>query len=274
MSWLISVIILAVIQGLTEFFPVSSSGHLVLAESFLSLNEELSRSGSILFELAVHVGTLGAVIIFYRDKIGRIVSNTLSWASGGFRVREKQKPELQYLLLLVVGSVPAAIVGLFFRDRISSLFDSPMAASAFLVLTGIFILFGRERGGGISLSWRAALLIGAAQAVAILPGCSRSGWTITAALLMGIGFERAAEYSFLLSIPPIIFGFLLELGDFQGGISTQTSVILITGAVVSFISGYIALKLLLGILSRGSFHRFAYYLLPAGSVAFIYFYLT
>jgi len=272
MNWLISVIILAIIQGLTEFFPVSSSGHLVLAESFFRLNEELSQSGSILFELAVHVGTLGAVVIFYRKKIGRIIRVLSGWAASGLRIREDLIIELKFVLYLVVGSVPAAVVGLFFRDSISGLFDSPPSAGVFMIITGLFLLTGRDRGTDVPINWKIALLIGAAQAIAILPGCSRSGWTITAALLLGVGFRRAAEYSFLLSIPPILFGFLLELGAFPGKISPQTGATLVIGAVISFLAGWLALKLLLGILRKGNFHRFAYYLLPAGSIAFIYFY--
>ena len=272
MSWLISVIILAVIQGLTEFFPVSSSGHLVLAETFFKLTDELSRSGSILFELAVHLGTLGAVVIFYRERIIGILDTIRGWVAGGFKIRDDLRVDLEFLLYLVVGSLPAAVVGLFFRDRISGLFDSPSAASVLLVATGIFLLLGKDRGSDLQLTWKSALVIGAAQAIAIMPGCSRSGWTITTALLLGIGFRKAAEYSFLLSIPPITFGFLLELGAFPGEISSQTAVTLLTGAIISFLSGWLALRLLLGILSRGTFHRFAYYLMPAGGAAFIYFY--
>ncbi|MGM0484940.1 MAG: undecaprenyl-diphosphate phosphatase, partial [Candidatus Krumholzibacteriota bacterium] len=235
------------------------------------LTGELSRSGSILFELAVHIGTLGAVIIFYRERIFSIIDTLKVWSCGGFRIRDDLREDLQFFLFLAVGSLPTAVVGLFFRDRISSLFDSPSTSSVLLMVTGVFLLLGKDRGTNLPLTWKSALLIGAAQAIAIMPGCSRSGWTITTALLLGVGFRKAAEYSFLLSIPPITFGFLLELGAFPGEISSRTAATLVIGALVSFLSGWLALRLLLGILRRGTFHRFAYYLMPAGGAAFIYF---
>ncbi len=265
-------IILAIIQGLTEFFPVSSSGHLVLAEALLGVEGKMGPGHGILFEVAVHVGTLGAVVTVYRQKISGILRSFFSWLYSGLEFTEEIKPDLKYILWLLIGSVPAAVVGILMRDWITPLFANPVAASGLLVLTGLYLMLSRGRSGGAGLDWKLALMIGLAQAVAIMPGCSRSGWTITTAILLGAGFKRAAEFSFLLSVPAIIGAFIFELNLTAFHLDIRSVTVLSLGAVVSFISGWLALKLLLGILKRGTFHRFSYYLIPAGLAALLYFY--
>jgi undecaprenyl-diphosphatase len=143
--------------------------------------------------------------------------------------------------------------------------------SVLLVATGLFLLLSKARKRRRSLSWHAAIIIGLAQAVAMLPGCSRSGWTITTALLLGLDFEKAAEFSFILSIPAVCGALILEILTDFAYISAVSITGLAIGAAVAFISGWIALKLLLRIIRLGVFHRFAYYLLPAGSASFLYF---
>jgi len=272
---IITAIILAVVQGLTEFLPVSSSGHLAIAEALLG-SKDPSGGGSLIFEVAVHVGTLGAVAAVYRRRIRVLCESALSFASSGFRPCGEHRDGMSYIGMLALGSIPAAIVGLFFRDRIASLFDSPAVVSILLVATGLFLLLSRGlssrgRSGSSPLTPGRALLIGMAQAVAILPGCSRSGWTITMALLAGIGFETAAEFSFMLSIPAILGALALEL--MSGGVSLQASsvLLLLVPAAVAFVTGLAALKLLVRILRAGGLHRFAWYLIPVGAVFWAYF---
>lgn len=218
------------------------------------------------------MGTLGAVVAVYRQKIRSILKSFFSWVFSGLKVREELIPDLKYILWLIAGSIPAAVVGVFLRDWITPLFTNPVAASGLLVLTGIYLLLGRGRRGGGELDWKLALLIGLAQAVAIMPGCSRSGWTITTAILLGTGFKRAAEFSFLLSVPAIMGAFIFELNLASFHIDFGSAAVLSLGAVVSFVSGWLALKLLLGILRKGTFHRFSYYLIPVGLAALLYFY--
>lgn len=244
----------------------------MIVESLLGVGGKMADGSTILFEVSVHVGTLGAVIVVYRDKIRSIIAAFSRWLARGLKVEEGEGADLIYIVWIALGSLPAAIVGIFFRDQISSLFVSPAATSLCLIATGAFLLLGRGRGGNRELAWDAVLIIGAAQALAILPGCSRSGWTITTALILGVRFDRAAEFSFLLSIPAIFFAFLLELGSAAGSITPGTFTTLILGAAISFAAGWVALKLLLGILSKGSFHRFSYYLIPLGVGALVYFY--
>ncbi len=269
-SEIINVLILAIIQGLTEFLPVSSSGHLVLAESIIG-SPGGSGEGSLIFEIAVHTGTLGAVIVIYRDRIGSLIKALFQWISAGFKRDERNAGQLRYTGWILLGSLPAAAAGIFLRDSIVELFDSPVHTSAFLVITGIFLLLSKGRSGNARLTWRIVLMIGVAQAVAILPGCSRSGWTITAALLAGVGFEKAAEFSFMLSIPAILGALLLELVSGSVVFTGQGSFFLIIGVLAAFGSGLLALRLLIYLLEKGRLYRFSWYLLPVGTLSLLYF---
>ncbi len=264
------VILLAVVQGLTEFFPVSSSGHLVILEALFGTREGSARAG-LMFEIAVHLGTLGAVVIFYRAKLIRLCRALIASAISGRDGYDRYRDEVRYIGLVILGTIPAGIVGVLFHDEVEATFDSPSLSAAFLVATGIYLLMTRMRPVRGSLGWQSALIIGVAQAIAILPGCSRSGWTIATGLLLGVGFAEAAEYSFLLSIPAILGALVLTLVKEPGVLSGGSIAPLAIGAAAAFLAGLVALKLLIGILTKGAFHRFAYYLLPAGIAAFVYF---
>ena len=266
----IIVLVLAVIQGLTEFLPVSSSGHLVIAEALLG-SKDPAGAGSIMFEIAVHVGTLGAVVAVYRKKIGALIRTAGGWIFPLLRKNETFRDDSLYVLWIILGSIPAGIVGLLFKSRIEGMFDSPGIVSSLLIVTGVMLLLSKGRGGDSPLTWRIVILIGIAQAVAIFPGCSRSGWTIAVALLAGIGFERGAEFSFMLSIPAILGALLLELAGGSVVFTGSSLTLLAVGTVTAFVSGLLALKLLIYILRKGSFYRFAWYLLPVGAVLLGYF---
>ena len=264
------VILLAIVQGLTEYLPVSSSGHLALVETLLDVRGD-GGLGGVMFEVAVHVGTLAAVLFFYRRKLGSLIRSSWIFTASGFRPSEKTAGDLRFILHIIVASVPAAVVGLFLHDSIAAAFDYPGFVSYMLLATGVFLLFSRMRGRKRGLTIGTALMIGMAQAVAVIPGCSRSGWTITAGLLLGIGFEEAAEFSFLLSIPAVLGALVLELNmSSPGELSGQMPGMLL-GALVAFFSGLIALRLLLGVLKRGRLHRFAYYLIPVSLAMILYF---
>lgn len=264
------VIILAIIQGFTEFFPISSSGHLVIFQSVFSMRGH-DIGNSMIFDVAVHVGTLGAVIVFYREKLLTLCKaffSLIAHGAGGFKTHGK---EITYIGYIVIGTIPAGVVGFLFNDRIERTFNSPALVSIFLVATGIFLLTSRLRCVSWNLTWYTALLIGLAQAVAILPGISRSGWTITAGLLLGLGFTEAAEFSFLLSVPAILGALALELMKKALPLTGDSALPLLVGAVGAFLTGLLALRLIIGILNKGAFHRFTYYLIPAGIAAFLYF---
>ena len=261
-------IVLAIVQGITEFLPVSSSGHLVIGGALLGMN----RSGEdVLFETAVHGGTLGAVVVYYRKRLSGLARSLAAWIGSGFSAGGKVGEDLGYIGLIAVGSIPAAVVGLALRGPITAAFGSPVLASACLVATGLYLLLSRGRSGSSRIGWKIAILIGLAQAVAILPGCSRSGLTITTAMICGLGFSTAAEFSFLLSIPAIIGALLLESVSAGPGLTGGEAAVPFASAAAAFASGYVALRLLVWILGRGRFYRFSWYLIPAGTAAFIWF---
>jgi undecaprenyl-diphosphatase len=266
-------ILLAVVQGLTEFLPVSSSGHLVLVETLLDVRGE-GGLGGVIFEVAVHAGTLAAVLYVYRRRVGSLIHSAWVFTASGFKTSETTVGDLRFMLYILVASVPVVLVGFFLHDSISAAFDSPGFVSSMLLATGVFLLFSRMRRREKGLTLVAALVIGAAQAVAVIPGCSRSGWTITAGLLLGLGFEEAAEFSFILSIPAILGALGLEMHMITLNASSGQIQVLLLGALVAFISGLIALKLLLGVLKRGRLYRFAYYLIPVGLAMILFFGLS
>lgn len=268
---IVPLLILALLQGLTEFLPVSSSGHLVLAGALLGFR--VPGSGNVIFETAVHAGTLGAVVYHYRRRVRRLASSLLRWSAGRPGAAPDVRGDVRYAGLVAAATVPAALVGLLLRGRIVDTFDSPALASACLIATGFFLLLSRGQGGTVTLGLRVALLIGVAQAVAILPGCSRSGWTITTALLCGVGFAQAAEFSFILSIPAILGALALELSSEGAALSWGAAGWLLAAALVAFASGLFALRLLLMILRAGQLHRFFWYLLPAGTAGLVWFML-
>ncbi len=253
-------IVLGVLQGLTEFLPVSSSGHLVLGQAALGL-----KGPALAFNILLHVGTLAAVLTFYGRDVWRIARAwALSPAGGADRVSARTG------WLLILGTLPAALVGALFHDAIEEMFGSPRAAAYALFATGglLFLSGGRAAGGrGESqMTWRDALLIGLFQAAALLPGLSRSGATIAAALFLGIEREQAARFSFLLAAPAIAGAFLLKAKELQAAPPAAWPPMLLGTAVAAAV-GLLALGWLLRVLRSGNLRGFAYYCWAAGALA-------
>lgn len=234
-------LILAIIQGLTEFLPVSSSGHLVLGRSYLPGGEQLASDARV--EVLLHVGTLLAVLFFYRREVLALMMG----AAGQGAAPHAQR---RLLGLLLLGSIPAAIIGLGFEHQIEEIFAAPAFAAALLLVTGTFLWLSRRLPEGrcelTDLSVRAALLIGAAQAVAILPGISRSGSTIVAGMALGLSSPAAATYSFLLSIPAVGGAILLRGKDLLA-FTAEEPLAAAVGVGVSALVGLAALGLLVWI---------------------------
>ncbi len=241
---LLSVIVLAVIQGLTEFLPVSSSGHLALAGIIMKVPD-----GDITFEIVVHLGTLMAVLAVYRRDLAELVSGLL----------RRQRESLVLAGLLFIGSIPAAAAGFLLADSIERAFENPLIVSIMLLVTGCVLFSTRFAGKGNrdNPSITGSLIVGISQAMALLPGISRSGFTISTGLFAGIKKEKAARFSFLLSIPAISGAAVLKLGD--AGSSGIEYSLLLTGFAVSAITGYAALRILLKFLRAGKFSVFAWY---------------
>ena len=268
-------IVLGILQGLTEFLPVSSSGHLVLFQHLFGLKE-----AELFFDICVHLGTLVAVIIVFRQEIIKIISALLQLISlGGPKEKFIQKvesdPELKMAALIVIGSIPTAILGLLFAGIADRLFSSTLITGLMLMVTGLLLWLTRkaERHTAAASSNRLtvgkAFIIGIVQGLAIIPGISRSGSTISAGLLLGVDRETAARYSFLLSIPAIVAAGLLSLKD---GFSQTDPVIWISllGAVTAALVGYGALKSLLHMVKKGRLHVFAPYCWLVGILAILF----
>ncbi len=251
-------LLLGLVQGLSEFLPISSSGHLVVAEGLLGY-----RSPGVAFEVLLHVATLVSVVIVYR---GRIV-NVLSGMARGDR------SSWSFAGLLALGSVPAAIVGFVFHDFFERYFHSYRLVGVSFLVTALVLWstrWVRARATRESVRPLDALVIGLAQAVAILPGISRSGSTISAALWGRVGPYAAAEFSFLLSVIAIAGSGVLELAGAGADLGTigPGHVWAFLGALVS---GILAIRFLVALLRRGVFHRFAPYCLAAGAFTLIWF---
>ncbi len=253
---MIDIIILAVVQGLTEFLPVSSSGHLVLLQHVLG-----SREGDLFLDVVLHCGTLGSVLVVYRREVIRLL--------------RLDRPALGYVLSLVVGTLPAVVVGLLFKDAVESAFAAPVFAAAGLLVTGAVLFSTRVARSGEDLPepWQPrsvplgkALVIGCAQAVAICPGISRSGSTIGASLWLRLGRAEAARFSFLLSVPAIGGALVLQLID--GDIVTRANPIgLAVAALVAFGVGLLAIRWTKLAVIQAHFWKFAWYVFVVGLVA-------
>jgi len=268
----IQAIMLGVIQGLTEFLPVSSSGHLVLLQNLFGLKEP-----EVLFDISLHVGTLIAVCIVFFPEILSILKTLLSLpglikTSGSMKQLYQDNEPVRMATLIVLGSIPTAILGLLFHKVVDQLFGSIWIVGFMLIITGTLLwLTRRFRIKGRPLkgtTMKDALVIGLVQGLAIMPGISRSGSTISVALFMGINREVAGRYSFLLSIPAILGALVLSLGS-PAMQTTVSGGMLLMGTLTAGIVGFGALKVLLHLVNQGRLHLFAPYCWLLGFVTII-----
>jgi undecaprenyl-diphosphatase len=257
--------LLGILQGMTEFLPVSSSGHLVLGQALLGFAKP-----QLLFDILLHVGTLAAVLAFYGADAWRILRAWVLSLAG----KNPDPASARTAWLILLASVPAGFVGILFDDFIEGLFASPRLTSMALLVTGAFLFFGISPSAGgrgeNEMTWRDALVIGLFQALSITPGISRSGATITSALFLGIDREMAARFSFLLSIPAITGAFLLKakhLADVGAGDLLP----FLVGVSAAAGAGILALGWLIRLVKRGNLRGFAYYCWALGIAGILYF---
>jgi len=268
-------IILGIIQGLTEFLPVSSSGHLVIFQRLFGLKE-----AELFFDVCLHLGTLLAVMAVFRKEIKNMIAalmRLVSAAGSAKTIRQKIESDgdLKMALLIVIGSMPTAVLGLSFRSIADRLFASTFIVGLMLMLTGLLLWLTRRStsrntpSGPDRFTPANACIIGIVQGLAIIPGISRSGSTISAGLLLGIQRETAARYSFLLSIPAIIGAGLLS---FKEGFSRWDPAIgvAVAGAAASAVVGYGALITLLHVVKKGRLYFFAPYCWLVGILAIVF----
>lgn len=234
-------IVLGIIQGIAEFLPISSDGHLVIAGRLLGI-----RDDNIGMTVALHIGTLASILVVYRRDVLPALKNA------------------RLVAAVVAATIPLVFVGLFLKDAISETFDSPLIAGFGLLLTALVVgLMPRVERGALTLSdvtWKQGLIVGLFQTIAVLPGVSRSGTTIFGGLTTGLQRQAAANFSFYIAVPAIAGAAVLHGKDLLesggGGLAPGPTLV---GVLTSFVVGVLALKLLLGLVSRGKLHWFAVY---------------
>ncbi|MBW1999132.1 MAG: undecaprenyl-diphosphate phosphatase [Deltaproteobacteria bacterium] len=263
---------LGVLQGVTEFLPISSSGHLVLGKAILNVHTK-----GVAYEVFVHFGTFLAILtIFWGDiwQMLRALGRALRHPSpNSWRRSYREDFFLRLVILIALGTIPAVVVGLLFESEIEAAFSNPLFVSVALIITGTILLGTRWSGPrDTQFGMMRALLIGVAQSFAILPGISRSGSTIAAAMYLRVDRSEAARFSFLLALPAILGAAVLESVELlRSGVPSQQAVTLLVGTIAAYISGMIALKWLLGVIRRGRLDRFSYYCFAVGLVSFVWF---
>jgi len=252
----LNVLLLSVLQGVAEFLPISSSGHLVLGKHLLGL-----ESPGVRLEVALHVGTFFSVVVFYRERIIELVKGVFTGCRESWRMT----------INIVVSALPAIVFYLLFRKHIDESFDSPRFVGAALMFTGVVLCAVRwfsGKAGDVTLP--RAVAVGIAQAIAILPGVSRSGMTISMARVTGVAPEKAAEFSFLMSLPLIVGATLKDVLSPSASETAQVGVsfgLLAVGALVAGVVGYFALTLLVRLLRGHQFWMFGIYCLIVGMLA-------
>ena len=244
---------LGALQGATEFLPVSSSGHLVIGQALMGL-----RLPGVQFEISLHLATLLSVLIVYRVRIlGLLRGATL----------ERKSDDIRYIGLILVATLPAGTVGVFFGDAVATLFERPEVVGFALFVTGTFLFSTRwalRRPSSPHLCGRTALIIGCAQALALVPGISRSGATVATALWLGVAPVEAAAFSFLLSVPAIAGAGLLQIPDFGQGMQGLTTGNVIVGTTSAALAGIVAIRLFVRLLKNHAFPAFSWYCWSAG----------
>ena len=244
---MLEIIILGIIQGITEFLPISSSGHLVIAQIILGI-----KSPGNTLEVLFHFGTLMSVVYVFFEDIKQIISTM------------NEKNNQLFIFYIIIATLPAIFTGLLFKDYFLIIFDNVHLVGFALCSTGLLLILSKRfKNNQKAIAFSSSILVGIAQAIAIIPGISRSGSTITMCMYLGIPPKEAARFSFLLSIPVILGASILGFLEIESN-NTLNYLTLIVAVITSFVTGVLALKILLKILETGRFYFFGFYCLIAG----------
>lgn len=270
----IEAIILGLVQGLSEFLPISSSGHLALLENLFEIKED----SVIFFAVLLHIGTLVSIFIVYHEDIYALIKELFLlfkdiFTGKGLRIEER--PIRKLGIMIIVSSIPTAIMGLLFSDYIDRIFGSLTVISICWIITGFILLFSEKLNNNKKeiegMKYRNAIFVGICQGLAIMPGISRSGSTIVGSLVTGLKREFAVEFAFLISIPAILGSAILEFPKaIKAGIEPSTIGPMIVGFLVAAISGYFAITTMIRIVSKHRMRYFSYYVWILGLGTFIY----
>lgn len=267
-------ILLGIVQGLTEFLPVSSSGHLALLENFFGVKED----NMLFFTVLLHFGTLIAVFVVFWKDIWELIQElilTIKDLIGKKGLRLDERPVRRLGVMIIIACIPTAIIGFVFGDIFEGIYSKPIGIACMLVITGLLLIAAETWGGGNrtakDLNARNAIFVGIVQGLAIIPGISRSGSTLFASLLCKLEREFAVKFVFLISIPTILGSLILELPDgIKQGMSGQSWGPVIVGVIVAFLSGLFAVKVMLRVVSNRKLKYFSYYLFVLAVCVIIY----
>ena len=265
---LIKVILLGIIQGVTEWLPISSTGHMILFDEFIRLN--ITPEFREMFFVVIQLGSILAVVVLFFKKLNPFV-----------RDKEKSKDTWIMWFKVAVAAVPAAVIGLLFNDLIDDLFFNYMTVALMLILYGILFIVIENRNKNREpkvndikqLSFKTALLIGVFQTLALIPGTSRSGATIIGGIILGASRYVAAEFSFFLAIPVMFGASLLKVIEFGLEFTTMEIVILLLGSIVAFVVSLLVIKSLMAFVKKHDFKVFGYYRIVLGAIVLVYFLL-
>ncbi len=245
---IIEIIILGIVQGITEWLPISSSGHLVILQNYFGIEQPL------IFDIILHLGSVLVILFVFWKDIFSLIKGVI----------ERDEKSIKLIVMLVLASIPIALVGFFLKTFIESIFNDLKTVGFSLLFTSLILFLSRyPKTKNKTLTYKNTLLIGIAQAIAILPGISRSGSTISLGLMQGVKQEEAAKFSFLLAIPAILGATVLEVRNINQ--ISNISYVLI-GFLFSIISGYFSLKFLLKVIKSNRFSYFAFYCLILGLI--------
>jgi len=257
-------LILALVQGVTEFLPISSSAHLILVPTLTGWEDQ-----GLAFDVAVHGGTLLAVILYFRAQLAQMA------VAGAGSLAGRWTPDAKLAWAVVVATMPVVAAGLLFKDLVEGPLRGPLVIAATTITFGLLLwwadISGRRNRDEYSVSWRDAFLVGLAQVLALIPGTSRAGITITAALLLGINREAAARFSFLLSIPTILASGVLITRDLLESSNPVDWSMLLLGASVAAVSAYLCIHFFIRLLERTGMLPYVIYRLLLGAVLLILF---
>lgn len=268
---ILSAIILGAVQGISEFLPISSSGHLVLVPALLGIETGLA------FDTILHIGTLVAIFTFFWKDIINLIKGfilsiiDLTEGVDIFKRELHRVPEKRFAWLIIVGTIPTGIMGILLKDAIETIFRGTLFVGIFLLVTAAVLYYSERHSSGQitqkDMSFKQALIVGICQGLAVFPGISRSGSTIASGLCLGLNREYAARYSFLLSIPVVIGAGLIQIKDIAT-LDASASVLL-AGFISSVIFGYLSIKLLMKMIKGWSLDIFAYYCTIIGIITII-----
>ena len=276
---IIEAIFLGMVQGLTEFLPISSTGHLTIAGKALHLISAENPHEWTAFIAVIQLGTLAAVLLYFRKDIVSIIKDFLTDNIFKYKKYTLQSSNSKLGWLIILGSIPVAVIGLFFKDFIEGSFTKELNVIAISLIALAVILalaekIAKFKKGVKDITVLDSIVIGFTQALALIPGASRSGTTITGGLFMGLNREAAARFSFLLSIPAVLASGLLEFYESLKFLDSSMALNLLVSTVASGISGYIAIGFLLRYLRKNSTFIFIYYRIAAGILILILLYLN